>query len=264
MTNLPDIQNEQDQRNIPLSKVGIREVILPFCFQDSNQRAQTSTGYFSLSVGLTADKKGVNMSRFMQILNEYIGQPISLPMIKTLLEQTNKRLESESAQIEIMFDYFVDKASPIVGITAPMAYQIIIEAAIIDQTFALNINTEIIASNCCPCSREISKYGAHNQRLKINTNTEIAHDALKKFCLKDFILDIEQASSCPVYPILKRPDEKYVTETQYENPKFVEDVSRDAIKKLREWKTKGIKRFSMSAEALESIHRHNAWAWHEE
>lgn len=264
MTNLPDIQNEQDPRNIPLSKVGIREVVLPFTFIDTKQPAQTSTANISITVGLTAEKKGVNMSRFMQILTERNGQAVSLKTIQEILIETTQRLESDSAQIEIAFDYFVDKASPVVGIIAPMAYQTVIDAEMVEGEFALHIDTEIIASNCCPCSREISKYGAHNQRLKINTNIEIANNHLETFCLKDFILDIEQASSCPVYPILKRPDEKYVTETQYENPKFVEDVSRDAIKKLRNWKTKGIERFSMSAEALESIHRHNAWAWHAE
>jgi GTP cyclohydrolase I len=264
MTNLPDIQNEQDPRNIPLSKAGIREVILPFQFLDTGEKAQTSTANFSLTVNLLAEKKGVNMSRFMQILNENIQKTISLTDINALLTETNKRLESEAAQIEISFDYFVTKASPVVGIEAPMAYSVTIYGEKIEDDFVLGLEIEIIASNCCPCSREISKHGAHNQRLKLVTEIELNETMIENFCLKDFILDIEQASSCPVYPILKRPDEKYVTETQYENPKFVEDVSRDAIKKLREWKKKGINRFSLSAEALESIHRHNAWAWHAE
>lgn len=263
--NLPDIQNQPDSRDIALQSVGIREVTLPITFVDGKNKCSV-TAEFALSVSLDAKKKGVNMSRFMELLAELVRKPFGFKDISTFLDKTSQKLEASQAEISITFEYFILKQAPITEISAPMGYRTTLQAQkSLKENIELHCEVEITASNCCPCSKEISNHGAHNQRLRIVTDVELDPLQLKNFSLKDIIADLESnAASCPVFPILKRPDEKFVTERQYENPKFVEDVVRDGVVQLRTYKDKGILSFILQAEALESIHRHNAWACYEE
>lgn len=264
---LPDVQQSADRRGIHLLKAGIKDVHLPIRFQDASAEPQLVHALISMTVGLDASKKGVNMSRFMTQLADWSRNHVLTLNLRDFLRECQTRLESSSAHVEIKFRLFVDKPAPVTGLTAPMGYDVTLGGTLesIDgvESFDLIIGLGIAASNCCPCSKAISEFGAHNQRIKIHAAMELnTTRELPSISLAQVIEDLEGAASHPVYPLLKRPDEKHVTEGQYTNPKFVEDVVRDAVLILRKYDW--LQACSVEAEALESIHEHNAWAMHSE
>ncbi|HEY5714516.1 MAG TPA: GTP cyclohydrolase FolE2 [Candidatus Gracilibacteria bacterium] len=261
--NLPDVQNETDRRKIPLKKVGVKNVLFPL---DVNLGAGTQSvqAQCDLAVSLSEDQKGTNMSRLVeQLAGLSHNGTLKLDMQK-FLKETLKKTQSDQISGRFAFTYFMSKAAPSSKISAPMPYQIIVEYdAGSDEGnswYDITLTVKVLANNCCPCSKAISKGGAHNQRIEITFEGWADEDLVDDFSVEDLITQLESSASCEMYPILKRPDEKIVTERQYDNPKFVEDVVRDAVKNLKavhEWHFMGYK---VSAQAFESIHAHDAYA----
>lgn len=263
---LPDIQLARDTRKLALQRVGVSAVEMPLKFQTKSGDILALPVTARMTVQLCENFRGVHMSRFVTLLSEW-GREHLLPVdIRSLLNETATRLHSTGAHIELAFRYFIDKQSPVTQSKAPMAFSCVLSAnyqstdGLITTNHALNV--EVPVSTLCPCSKAMAKYGAHNQRTIIRAEVKIDEASLKTLFIEDLVEALEGCASCPVYPVLKRPDEKHVTERQYDNPKFVEDVLRDAILMLRTFP--GVNGFALEIESLESIHGHNAWAAHEE
>ena len=250
---LPDIQNMVDSRGIAINKVGIKNFRLPVCVQDQLNKGQHTIAECSMYVNLPCDFKGTHMSRFAEILNaeEFV---VTLQSMKGTLFQMTKMLHARDAYIELSFRYFIKKNAPVSGIASMMDYKITLVGELVDHTYAIFVKAVVPITSLCPCSKEISCYGAHNQRSYVTVTVEI-----KRFVwIEEIIKIIEQAGSCEVYGILKRPDEKYVTEKAYENPKFVEDIVRDIAVQFNQ--DDRIVAYEIESENVESIHNHSAIA----
>ncbi|HIJ55834.1 MAG TPA: GTP cyclohydrolase I FolE2 [Deltaproteobacteria bacterium] len=251
---MKDIQNQRDYRNIPIDKVGIKNLRYPITVLDRKNGFQHTVASINMYVDLPHKYKGTHMSRFVEIL--HILQPeVSFKRLAEVLEEMKKHLNAESAHIEVTFPYFIDKAAPESGARGLMDYTCRI-IGFSDPEGRLDLVSEVIVpiSSVCPCSKEISSEGAHNQRGEVRLQTRF-----RKFIwMEDMIELVEEHASCDVFSVLKRADEKYVTEKAFSNPKFVEDIVRDISKRLKE--DKNITWFSVSAENFESIHNHSAYA----
>ena len=249
-----DIQSQRDYRNIPIDKVGIKKLRYPITVLDKHNSIQHTVATINMYVDLPHKIKGTHMSRFVEILHIFRPE-ISLKKISDVLDEMKTHLNAASAHIEVMFPYFIDKKAPVSGVHGLMDYTCrIIGSSNSDNK--LDIISEVIVpvSSVCPCSKEISDEGAHNQRGKVTLQTRF-----KKFIwMEDMIELVEQSSSCDVYSVLKRVDEKYVTEKGYANPQFVEDIVRNVAEQIE--KDKNIIWYSVSAENFESIHNHSAYA----
>lgn len=251
---MKDIQNQRDYRNIPIDKVGIKNLRYPITVLDRKNGFQHTVASINMYVDLPHKYKGTHMSRFVEIL--HILQPeVSFKRLAEVLEEMKKHLNAESAHIEVTFPYFIDKAAPETGARGLMDYTCRI-IGFSDPDGRLDLVSEVIVpiSSVCPCSKEISSEGAHNQRGEVRLQTRF-----RKFIwMEDMIELVEEYASCEVFSVLKRADEKYVTEKAFSNPKFVEDIVRDISKRLKE--DENITWFSVSAENFESIHNHSAYA----
>ncbi|MEA3357849.1 MAG: GTP cyclohydrolase FolE2 [Thermodesulfobacteriota bacterium] len=250
---MKDIQNQRDDRNIDIDKVGIKDIRYPITVRDKEVKTQQTVAMINMYVDLPRNYKGTHMSRLIEILNEN-NRSISIQNLSDILLTMKQRLNAESAHIEISFPYFIMKSSPVTHSQGLMEYQCTFKGSINKgKDLVLMINVPI--TTLCPCSKEISSYGAHNQRGEIRLQVRF-----KKFVwIEDLIKLAEECASCDVYSVLKREDEKYVTEMAYQNPKFVEDVVRDVAKKLE--KDSNITWFAVESENFESIHNHNAYAY---
>lgn len=255
-----DVQNTEDTREVDIQKVGIKNIELPLTIQRKYAHDLTVWATARVCVSLPKRYKGTHMSRFVEILNEWQTKHLLGVDIKGCLEKIIKRLHAQSGELEFKFKYFIDKKSPVTNLTAPMCYDCSFEGAINNGEYKFILGTVVPVTTLCPCSKEISDNGAHNQRALISV--KVSYDENEQIWLEDLIELIESCSSCPVYPLLKRKDEKFVTEKAWDNPKFVEDVLRDVVVKLRNHKT--VKEFEVECEALESIHNHSAWAYQAE
>ena len=251
---LKDIQSSAPENKIPLDKVGIKGFKYPVTVLDKEKRLQHTIAEINFYVDLPGKFKGTHMSRFIEVLNEF-GREIHMKNIMKLLKNLKKKLSSKSAHIEMYFPYFLEKKAPVTGIISLMEYQAFVIASYFQRKKDLIVGVEVPVMTLCPCSKSISKYSAHNQRGKVTIKVRF-----KKFIWLEELIEIaETSASSPVYSLLKRPDEKFVTEFAYENPKFVEDVVREAAKKLLEHPE--VTWFSVEAENFESIHAHNAYAF---
>lgn len=257
---MKDVQNSQDNRNVDIQKVGIKHVELPLVVQRKNKTDKVVYAKARVCVSLPRDYKGTHMSRFVEVLNEWRSKKLLGVDIRGCLEEVVKRLDAQSGELEFDFKYFVDKQAPVSNLSAPMCYDCSFEGRIDNGQYKFILGVKVPVTTLCPCSKEISEYGAHNQRAIISV--KVSYDETEHIWLEDLIELIESCASCPVHPLLKRQDEKYVTEKAWENPKFVEDVLRDTVVKLRENST--IKEFEVDCEAFESIHNHSAWAYQSE
>ncbi len=257
---MKDIQNLKDNRNVDIQKVGIKHLELPLIIQRKNNSNQTVCAKARVNVSLPRDYKGTHMSRFVEVLTEWQHKNLLGVDIKGCLEKIISRLEAVSGELEFRFTYFVDKKSPVTGIPAPMSYDCSFEGRIENENYKFILGVVVPVTTLCPCSKEISDNGAHNQRAFIKV--KVSYDESEQVWLEDLINMIEECSSCPVYPLLKREDEKFVTEKAWDNPKFVEDVLRDVVVKLRNHPV--VKEFEVECEAFESIHNHSAWAFQHE
>ena len=250
---MEDIQNHKDDRNIDIDQVGVKGIRYPITVLDKNMGEQQTVAEINMYVNLPRYYTGTHMSRFVEILNEH-SRRISLQNFSEILDEMKKRLNAESAHMEISFPYFINKAAPVSGSEGLMEYKCTFKGS-------LNKGSDVVTmihvpiSTLCPCSKEISEFGAHNQRGEVRLQVRF-----KKFIwIEDLIRLVEESASSDVYSVLKREDEKYVTEMAYNNPKFVEDIVRDIAQKLNE--DPNITWFSVESENFESIHNHSAYAY---
>ena len=246
-----DIQNEQDVRKIPLQKVGVRNLEYPVKVLDKTNKFQSTTATVDLFVNLPHNFKGPHMSRVIQIFHKFHTN-ISMQHFLEMLEEIRVKMNAENAYGTISFPYFIEKSAPVSKEKGIMNYKCSYEAvAGKDRKFYVSIQVPV--TTLCPCSKAISEYGAHNQRGKISVKLLYTDF----FWIEDVIQVIEDCASSPLYSVLKRKDEKSVTERAYENPRFVEDVVREVFLGLKKL---NFKWFSVEAENEESIHNHNAYA----
>jgi len=251
---MKDIQNQRDHRNIPIDKVGIKNLRYPITVLDRKTGYQHTVATINMYVDLPHGYKGTHMSRFVEMLHLFRPE-VSLKKISVILEQMKKHLNAASAHIEVTFPYFIEKKAPVSNSVGLMDYTCSIIGSS-DPGGRVDLVSEVIVpiSSVCPCSKEISETGAHNQRGEVCLSTRF-----KKFIwMEDMIELVEACASCGVYSVLKRVDEKRVTEKGFSNPKFVEDIVRDVAERLK--KDDNITWFSVSAENFESIHNHSAYA----
>ena len=251
---MKDIQNERDYRNLPIDKVGIKNLNYPITVLDRKNKFQHTVASINMFVDLPHKNKGTHMSRFVEILNLFHPE-VSLKKISEVLDLMKKHLNAASSHIEVAFPYFIEKKAPISTARGLMDYNCKFQGSSNpsgDVDLVMEVNVPI--SSVCPCSKEISECGAHNQRGMVTVRTRF-----KRFIwLEDVIELVENAASCEVYSVLKRVDEKHVTEQGFTNPKFVEDIVRDIALQLKN--DENITWFSVSAENYESIHNHSAFA----
>ncbi len=257
---MKDIQNLRDNRNVDIQKVGIKNLELPLTIERKNNSNQIVSATARVSVSLPRDYKGTHMSRFVEVLNEWQHKNLLGIDIKGCLERIIENLNAQSGELKFKFKYFVEKNAPVTGLSAPLGYDCSFEGRIYDGKYKFILGVRVPVTTLCPCSKEISDNGAHNQRAFITV--KVSYDEDKHIWLEDLIELVEGCASCPVYPLLKREDEKFVTEKAWDNPKFVEDVLRDVVVTLREHDI--VKEFAVDCEACESIHNHSAWAYQEE
>ena len=250
---ISDIQSLKDHRNIEINKVGVKSIRYPITVLDKKNGTQHTIATINMYVNLPHHFKGTHMSRFIEILNRY-RQGINITNISTIMNDMKKSLRAESAHMEIEFPYFIEKHAPVTKAKSLMEYTCKFWGSHNDRLDII-VGVEVPITTLCPCSKEISKKGAHNQRSMVTVKIRFK----KIFWIEDLIKIVEQSASCEVYAILKRPDEKYVTEKAYDNPMFVEDVVRNVAGKLR--KDQNINWFSVESENIESIHNHNAYAF---
>ena len=258
---LADIQNKYDQRGIDIQKVGVKNVEVPLIIQRKDNENQTVSAKASICVGLPKDFKGTHMSRFVEVLNDWRQKQLLGVDIKGCLEEICKRLNAKSAHLKFEFKYFIEKHAPISKLGSVMGYDCYFEGELYEnKIYNFYLGSTIPITTLCPCSKEISRYSAHNQRAMVRV--KIGYENDKHIWLEDLISRVEKLGSSQLYTLLKRSDEKYVTEFAYENPKFVEDVLRDVVLEIR--KNEIIDSYEVEIEAYESIHNHSAYAYQKE
>jgi GTP cyclohydrolase I len=257
---LRDIQNLKDNRDVDIQKVGIKNLKLPLIIQRKNSSNLVVSADARVCVSLPKHYKGTHMSRFVEVLSEWRNKNLLGVDIKGCIEKIIKNLDAQSGELEFKFTYFIDKKSPVTGISAPMSYECSFEGRIIDGDYKFILGVVVPVTTLCPCSKEISDNGAHNQRALIDV--KVSYDETEQIWIEDLIELVENCASCPLYTLLKREDEKFVTEKAWDNPKFVEDILRDVVVELRNHPK--VNEFEVDCEAFESIHNHSAWAFQHE
>ena len=257
---LKDIQNQNDIRGIDIQKVGVNGVEVPLIIERKNAQSQVVSAKARLSVTLPHNYRGTHMSRFIEVLSEYSRKNLLGVDIKGLLYTVKERLESQSAHVKFEFKYFINKKAPVSEMQFPVGYDCSFQGDLTGDDYKFILGVKVPVTTLCPCSKEISKYSAHNQRTMVKV--KVSYDENDIIWIEDLVEKIESCGSSQVYSILKRCDEKFVTETAYENPKFVEDVLRDVICILK--KDDKVRSYEVEVEAQESIRNHNAWAWQSE
>ncbi len=250
---IADVQNSADTRRIPIDKVGIKDIRHPVRVQDRSGGEQHTIATFNMYVNLPHNFKGTHMSRFVEILNQHEYE-ITVESFREMLREVTERLEANAGHIEMRFSFFVNKAAPVSGVQSLLDYDVTLIGEIDNGKPKMNIKVVVPVTSLCPCSKKISEYGAHNQRSHVTVNAQT-----NGFIWIEDIIDlVEKEASCELYGLLKRPDEKYVTEKAYNNPKFVEDMVRDVASRLNE--DERIAAYVVESENFESIHNHSAYA----
>lgn len=254
-TPLPDVQSSADTRNMVIQRVGVKSVTYPVRVA-APEGVQSTVAVIDMDVRLPADVKGTHMSRFLEVLEDF-DTPLSAETLATLMDEMLERLGADSGAIEMRMPYFVRKSAPVSGVSSLLDHQLTLRAQHDGQRLSITQQIQTPVTSLCPCSKEISLYGAHNQRSHIIIAATLAPDA--ELPVQDLIDIAETSASCQLWGLLKRPDEKYVTERAYENPKFVEDLVRDIAVALSA--DNRVARYEVSSENFESIHNHSAFAW---
>jgi GTP cyclohydrolase I len=249
-----DVQNQRDRRKIPIDKVGIKKISYPVVVMDKTNNIQHTIASINMYVNLPHRFKGTHMSRFIEVLNKTRGK-ISINNFLDILGELKNKLKAESAHVEMEFPYFIEKTSPISREKSLMELKCRYLGTVDKDKKKFLIGITVPVTTLCPCSKDMSDRGAHNQRGEVTVTL-----AFKKFFwIEDVVEIIEQSASAPVYALLKREDEKYLTERAYDHPRFVEDVVREASKRLK--KNGNFPWFTVEAENFESIHNHSAYAF---
>ncbi|MBN2012565.1 GTP cyclohydrolase I FolE2 [candidate division KSB1 bacterium] len=247
-----DIQSEQDDRNIEIDRVGVKDLSYPISLSDKTHGQQHTIAIVNMSVSLPHHFRGTHMSRFIEVLNRN-RRELDIHRLGTILKEMKDVLEAESAHMELEFPYFIEKEAPVSKAQSLMEYKCRFVGSMTDKPH-ISLGVKVPVLTLCPCSKEISVHGAHNQRGVI--------DVLVRFkgqlWIEDIIDMVEDCASAKVYSLLKREDEKYITETAYENPTFVEDVVRNVAQRFNE--TDNITWYRVEVVSFESIHHHNAYA----
>ena len=250
---IADVQSSADTRRIAINRVGIKDIRHPVRVKDRSEGEQHTIANFNMYVFLPHNFKGTHMSRFVEILNRH-EREISVDSFKAMLIEMAQRLESEAGHIEMSFPFFVNKKAPISGVSSLMDYQVTLVGEIKNGRPAMFIKVVVPVTSLCPCSKEISDRGAHNQRSHVTVSVRT-----REFVwIEELIELVEKEASCELFGLLKRPDEKFVTERAYDNPKFVEDMVRDVASRLND--DDRIAAYVVESENFESIHNHSAYA----
>ncbi len=251
---ISDVQGSEDTRQIAIDKVGIKGIRHPVRVRDRAGREQHTIATFNMYVDLPHNFKGTHMSRFVEILNQHEYEITVDTFRRRMLVEMVRALNAESGHIEMSFPYFVNKRAPISGVESLMDYEVTLIGEVDGGKPKMQVKVVVPVTSLCPCSKEISEYGAHNQR----SHVTIAVRMSKFIWIEELIDVVEEHASCELYGLLKRPDEKYVTERAYDNPKFVEDMVRDVAARLND--DERVIAYTVEAENFESIHNHSAYA----
>jgi GTP cyclohydrolase I len=251
--NLPDHASEHDDRKLAIDKVGIKSLSYPVQVLDKQNQTQHTVAEVDLYVSLPEHFKGTHMSRFVEILNARRGE-MTIRNMPQILTEMQHRLEAEDTHLEMSFPYFLSKRAPISGVESLMRYDCAFRASKRGEEVDFVLRVDVPVKSLCPCSKSISKYGAHNQRSIVSVEVR----ASEFVWIEDVIERVESCASAPLYALLKREDEKYITELAYENPRFVEDLVREVVLSVRE--LDGVSWIQVDAENFESIHNHSAFA----
>ena len=260
-----DIQNLKDNRGVEIQKVGIKDLEIPLNVQRKDAENQVVCAKAKISVSLPAHYKGTHMSRFVEVINFWKNKNLLGVSIEGCVKDVVQKLEAKSGYLKLSFKYFIDKESPVTKIVSPMCYDCSFEGILNDyngddEEYKFILGVKVPVTTLCPCSKEISDYGAHNQRAIVSVKVSYEND--EHIWIEDLVKMVEDSASCGLYSLLKREDEKYVTEHAYNNPKFVEDVLRDVVIALRNDDV--VDSFEVECESIESIHNHSAWAYQKE
>jgi GTP cyclohydrolase IB len=250
---IPDVQSSADTRRLAIDRVGIKAIRHPARIKERDGGVQHTVALFNMYVGLPHQFKGTHMSRFVEILEAH-EREISPDTFRTMLREMVGKLEAETGHIEMTFPYFVAKKAPVSGVSSLMDYEVTFVGEIAGGRESFVLKVQVPVTSLCPCSKKISERGAHNQRSHVTIAARI-----NTFVWIEELIDIaENEASCQLYGLLKRPDEKFVTEEAYDNPKFVEDLVRDVAAKLNA--DSRITGYVVESENFESIHNHSAYA----
>jgi GTP cyclohydrolase I len=250
---LKDTQNERDDRRLPIDRVGVKNLRFPLRIRDRDQSQQHTVAIVSMAVDLPHHYKGTHMSRFVEVLHAH-GRELTVASIAAMPRELLSRLHAQKAHVEMKFPYFRTKHAPVSKAEGLVDYGVIFQVDAEGENIDYVVTVEVPVTTVCPCSKAISDRGAHNQRGLVTLSVRF-HQPI---WIEDLIEIVEASASSPLYSLLKRPDEKFVTEAAYDNPVFVEDLVRTVAQKAANHKL--IKWFKVEAENFESIHNHNAWA----
>ncbi len=257
---LSDVAAERDARGITIQRVGVKEVHLPIQVRRKEGGLVNALARIDLAVELPHHFRGTHMSRFVGILFRFSQHPIGPSEIEQMLEEARTRLGAGRADLRLAFKYFIPKQAPASGAESALDYGCLFEGSKSDAAFIFALGVEVPITLLCPCSKEISDRGAHNQRALVKVKIRTRPGEI--VWIEDLVKLVEAQGSSEIYPLLKREDEKFVTERAYDNPKFVEDVLRDLVSALR--KEERITWFEVNCESLESIHNHSVFAYQQE
>src|SRR5512135_2217249 len=250
---IADVQSSKDTRRLAIDQVGIKSIRHPVKVSERSGGVQHTIANFNMYVRLPHQFKGTHMSRFVEILNAH-EREITVDSFRAMLRQMVKKLEAETGHIEMSFPYFVSKKAPVSGVESLLDYEVTFVGEIVEgrEQFAMKVLVPV--TSLCPCSKKISDYGAHNQRSHVTVSAKTNGF----LWIEDLVRKVEDQASCELFGLLKRPDEKYVTERAYDNPKFVEDIVRDVAAAMNAEPL--IDAYVVEAENFESIHNHSAYA----
>ena len=251
---MPDVQSSTDTRHIPIQRVGIRGVRHPMLVKGGDGSAQPTVATWTLTVALPAEEKGTHMSRFVALLEKYRTVPMTPALFTHMARDMLPLLHAEQGDLTADFPYFINKSAPVSGVQSLLDYEVRWIAHAAGSKVEFELVVQVPVTSLCPCSKAISEYGAHNLRSHVTVAAVLEGDV----SMDDIIREIESQGSCELWGLLKRPDEKFVTERAYDNPKFVEDLVRDVASRMQAHH--GIVRYRVEAENFESIHNHSAYA----
>ena len=252
---LPDVQGAPDLRHLAIQRVGIKGVRHPLTVRNQAGETQHSVATWNMDVHLPETVKGTHMSRFVALLEER-GGVLDLRAFRVLLQTMVEKLNADAGRIDVRYPFFITKTAPVSGVESLLDIEVTMTGRIALGRTDVSLTVVVPVTSLCPCSKEISDYGAHNQRSHVTIEAGLGHDG--EFAVEELVRIAEEESSCEVYGLLKRPDEKYVTERAYDNPKFVEDLIRDVVQRLNDEPRIG--RYVVEVENFESIHNHSAYA----
>ena len=258
-SSIADVQNHRDDRQIPIDQVGVSDLRYPIVVLDRDHEKQHTLARLTMSVSLPHHFKGTHMSRFIEVLNEHRGE-VTMRTLPTILQELRQKLDAERARLEVRFPYFIERSAPVTKAAALMDYECSFVAEVNGHSSDFVLGVSVPVTTLCPCSKAISDYGAHNQRgtVSIEVRTTREGDSPAMIWIEELIDVAEQSGSGPVYPLLKRPDERFVTMHAYDHPAFVEDVVRNVAERLQA--DGRVAWFRVNVVNQESIHNHNAFA----